>query len=235
VHYAWEWLSDGVARCRLPFLDVTVGLVQGSEQLLLVDCGTTLTEAERIAEDVAQLLDGAVVTRVVLTHHHFDHVLGSGGFTDAEICAASAVGLALTTGIDDLRSQAVEFGADRAEVDRAAASTRPPDRQVLQARIDLGGRVAQVEHVGPGHTDHDLVVVVVPSATTGRRVVFCGDLVEESADPSIDAESDIDAWPAALDRILDLGGPDAIFVPGHGAVVDAAFVRRQRDWLAAQT
>ena len=25
--------------------------------------------------------------------------------------------------------------------------------------------------------------------------------------------------------------PEAIYVPGHGRVVDAEFVRRQRDWL----
>ena len=30
---------------------------------------------------------------------------------------------------------------------------------------------------------------------------------------------------------LDAGGPDAVYVPGHGAVVDAAFVERQRRWL----
>jgi hypothetical protein len=27
---------------------------------------------------------------------------------------------------------------------------------------------------------------------------------------------------------------DGVFVPGHGAVVDAVFVRRQRDWLRAR-
>jgi hypothetical protein len=31
--------------------------------------------------------------------------------------------------------------------------------------------------------------------------------------------------------VLDAGGSDAIFVPGHGAVVDARFVRRQQEWL----
>jgi glyoxylase-like metal-dependent hydrolase (beta-lactamase superfamily II) len=41
-------------------------------------------------------------------------------------------------------------------------------------------------------------------------------------------------WPAALDRLLALGGDDALYVPGHGAVVDAAFVRAQRDALAAR-
>jgi len=40
------------------------------------------------------------------------------------------------------------------------------------------------------------------------------------------------AWPQTLNRVLAVGGDDARYVPGHGAVVDAAFVRRQRDWLA---
>jgi hypothetical protein len=30
MHFDWESLTDSVCRCRLPFLDVTVGLVQGS-------------------------------------------------------------------------------------------------------------------------------------------------------------------------------------------------------------
>jgi hypothetical protein len=34
--------------------------------------------------------------------------------------------------------------------------------------------------------------------------------------------------------MVALGGPDAIYVPGHGAAVDAPFVRAQRDWLAAR-
>ena len=35
--------------------------------------------------------------------------------------------------------------------------------------------------------------------------MFCGDLVEESADPAIDTGSDVAAWPAALDRVLAIG------------------------------
>jgi len=34
-----------------------------------------------------------------------------------------------------------------------------------------------------------------------------------------------------LDRVIEAGGGNAVFVPGHGAAVDAAFVAAQRDWL----
>ncbi|MGW3296706.1 MBL fold metallo-hydrolase, partial [Streptomyces xiamenensis] len=61
-----------------------------------------------------------------------------------------------------------------------------------------------------------------------------GDLVEESGEPQAGPDADPAAWPAALDRLLELGGPQARYVPGHGAVVDAAFVRAQRAFLAAR-
>ena len=226
MHYRWEPLADGVHRCRLPFLDVTVGVVQGSGEILLIDSGTTLLEAARIAEDIAVLTGGAV-THLVLTHHHFDHVLGSAGFPDAVSYAAPAVAAALTTRIGEVRAHALRYGADTDAVDRAIAAARPPAHEVTTVDLDLGGRTVHVEHPGPGHTDHDLVVMVPGE----RAVVFCGDLVEESAEPAVDAGSDVRAWPQTLDRVLALGGPDGVYVPGHGAVVDAAFVRRQRDWL----
>ncbi len=65
-------------------------------------------------------------------------------------------------------------------------------------------------------------------------VVFCGDLVEESGEPQAGPDAVPSHWPAALDRLLALGGEDALYVPGHGAVVDAAFVRAQRDALASR-
>jgi len=86
---------------------------------------------------------------------------------------------------------------------------------------------------GGGHTDADLVVSV-PGAAGERTVVFAGDLIEESGDPAIDADSDLTAWPDTLDRLLAIGGPGAIYVPGHGSVVDAEFIRRQQDWLRAR-
>lgn len=227
MHHLWERVADGVHRCRLPFLDVTVGVVQGGDRILLIDCGTTLLEASDVSDDVAELT-GGTVTDIVMTHHHFDHILGSAGFPEAVSYAPPAVAAALTTRIEEVRAHALEYGADPTAVDRAVAAVRAPDHQVLAVNLDLGGRTVHVEHPGRGHTDHDLVVIV-PGRPT---VVFCGDLVEESADPAVDAGSDVAAWPHTLDRVLALGGPDARYVPGHGAVVDAAFVRRQRDWLS---
>jgi glyoxylase-like metal-dependent hydrolase (beta-lactamase superfamily II) len=233
VHHDWEELADGVHRCRLPFLDVTVGLVHGRHGSLLIDCGTTLADAEAVAEDVRELT-GGTITDLVMTHHHFDHILGSAGFPHARSYAAPPVAVALTTDLDATCEAALKHGADPGAVARAGGAARPPARLVWQAAIDLGDRIVSVEHPGRGHTDHDLIVVAGPLRAADRRVVFCGDLVEESADPAVDGGSDLPAWPSTLDRVLGAGGERAVYVPGHGAAVDAAFVRAQRDSLVRQ-
>jgi glyoxylase-like metal-dependent hydrolase (beta-lactamase superfamily II) len=64
--------------------------------------------------------------------------------------------------------------------------------------------------------------------------VFCGDLVEESADPAVGDDSEPGAWPDTLNQVLAVGGDEAIYVPGHGAVVAAEFLRQQRDWLSSR-
>lgn len=93
-----------------------------------------------------------------------------------------------------------------------------------------GGREVVLADVGPAHSGHDLVAVVPGSPA----IVLCGDLVEESGEPQAGRDAHPSRWPAALDRVLELGGEDAVYVPGHGAVVDAAFVRAQREQLAVR-
>jgi glyoxylase-like metal-dependent hydrolase (beta-lactamase superfamily II) len=227
VKLVWERLADGVFRCRLSFLDVTVGLVRGRDGVALIDSGTTLTEAQGIDRDV-RTMSGHEVGHIILTHHHFDHILGASAFGGAEIYCAPEVAATMTAGTDHLRADALRYGVDADEVDRAIAALREPGHQVRSAVIDLGDLTVSISHPGRGHTDHDLIAVVTGSDTP---VVFCGDLVEESADPSVDVDSDPAAWPATLDHVIEAGGENALFVPGHGAAVDAAFIAAQREWL----
>lgn len=228
MNFAWEALGDGVHRCRLPFLDVTVGLVSGRTGTLLIDTGTTLAEANAVKSDVVEIT-GSSVSHIVLTHNHFDHILGSSVFAGAAMYCAPEVSATIAQQTEHLRADAVRHGADPGEVARAIAALRTPEHQVSQADLDLGGKTVAIVHPGRGHTGHDLIAVVAEPA-----VVFCGDLVEESGDPVVDDDSDPAAWPTTLRRVLAAGGPDAMYVPGHGAVVDAAFVERQRRWLQSR-
>ncbi|MER5478071.1 MBL fold metallo-hydrolase [Streptomyces sp. NPDC002734] len=229
----WEALAPGVGRLRLPVWDCTVGLVAGPDGALLVDAGSSVAEGTRIRQEAEESLGaGRRVTHVALTHPHFDHVFGAGVFAGAEVHAAVGCGalLASAEGRDALRADAVANGLTTEAADTALESLTVPRHEVHHDHVlELGGGVRPVlTAMGPGHTAHDLAVLV-PGP---RPVVFCGDLVEESGEPQAGQDAVPSRWAAALTRLLELGGEDALYVPGHGAVVDAAFVRRQREELS---
>ncbi|CAL9454597.1 hypothetical protein SUDANB15_02495 [Streptomyces sp. enrichment culture] len=230
----WEQVAPGVGRCRLPVWDCTAGLVVGTDAVLLVDAGSSLAEGARLRAE-AQKLTGRRVTHLALTHLHFDHVLGAAAFAGAEVFGAVGTDTALAgRGREELRADAVRHGLDARAAEEAVDALVRPRHTVCGERtldLDLGGdRQVLLANVGPGHTAHDLAVLVPGDP----EVVFCGDLVEESGEPQAGPDAVPSHWPAALDRLLELGGEDARYVPGHGAVVDAAFVRAQRDALAAR-
>ncbi|MFI8822571.1 MBL fold metallo-hydrolase [Streptomyces sp. NPDC053431] len=226
--YGWERLGRGVGRRRLPGWDATVGLVIGRDAVLLYDTGATLAQGAEVREQ-ATALAGREVTHIALGHPHFDHVLGTAAFPGAEVFGAVGMDTLLPREREELWKDAVRQGVDEREATQAAEALVAPSHTVTgEWTLDLGGRQVLLANVGPGHTGHDLVLLVPDE----REVVFCGDLVEESGEPQAGPDAIPSRWPAALDRLLSLGGEDALYVPGHGALVDADFVRRQREELA---
>ncbi|MCH5675947.1 MBL fold metallo-hydrolase [Streptomyces gilvus] len=229
----WERVAAGVGRCRLPGWDCTAGLVVGAGAALVIDAGSSLAEGAELRTR-AEALAGRRVTHLALTHPHFDHVLGAPAFAGAEVYGAVGIDTVFEArhAREELMADAVRNGLDADVAEEAVTALVPPRHHVSGERtLDLGGgRQVLLANVGPGHTAHDLVVLVPGSP----EVVFCGDLVEESGEPQAGPDAVPSHWPAALDRLLDLGGEDALYVPGHGAVVDAGFVRAQRDALAAR-
>jgi glyoxylase-like metal-dependent hydrolase (beta-lactamase superfamily II) len=227
----WEHLAPGVARRRLPGWDATVALVAGERGLLLYDTGSSVREGAALRAEAEALLPGRRVTHVALSHSHFDHVLGTAAFPEAEVYGAVGLADALLSGRQELRDSAVREGVGAEDAAEAVELLVAPGHAVSgDLNIDLGGRQVMLANVGPGHTPYDLALLVPGSP----EVVFCGDLVEESGEPQAGSDAIPARWPAALDRLLALGGEDAVYVPGHGAAVDAAFVRAQRAALAAR-
>ncbi|MFJ6820641.1 MBL fold metallo-hydrolase [Streptomyces niveus] len=228
--HGWERIAPGVGRRRLPGWDATVGLVVGEDAVLLYDTGSTLREGAEIRAQ-AQALCGRRVTHIALSHAHFDHVLGTAAFSGARVYGAVGLRELLLRGRESVLASAVRHGVPAPEAASAVDALVVPRHPVTgEWTLDLGGRQVLLANVGPGHSGHDLALFV----PGGREVVFCGDLVEESGEPQAGDDAVPARWPAALDRLLALGGEDAVYVPGHGAVVDAAFVRAQRDALAAR-
>jgi glyoxylase-like metal-dependent hydrolase (beta-lactamase superfamily II) len=230
-------VADGVFHARYRQWDVGVGLVVGSEAALVVDTRASEVQGRKVIEDIGRMGLGVPVTTVVSTHVHFDHTFGNRAFEGATVIAHERVAARFVADAERIKrlvrddlADAPEYGYTVQDLqDLLDTEPRGPDVSVDERyTVDLGDRMVEVAFAGRGHTDGD-IRIAVPAA----GVAFLGDLVEESAPPSLGADSWPLDWAATLDRHLAAVGPDVLVVPGHGRLVDGAFVRHQRDELAA--
>src|SRR5947209_6121759 len=163
----WLEVGDRVFCRRYEPWDVTVGAVLSSSGVLVVDTRASLRQGGELREDVRRL-DPRPVRGVVNTHWHFDHTFGNGRFVPAQLWGHVTVPAMLAR------------RGPEAPQDDAGTVVTPPDHLVEdRVTLDLGDRHVHLRHLGRGHTDGD-VVVVVPDA----GVTFVGDLVEESGPPA---------------------------------------------------
>jgi glyoxylase-like metal-dependent hydrolase (beta-lactamase superfamily II) len=216
----WRELAAGVLLAVAEPDAVNLGLVVGSERALLVDTGSSPAQGRAVRQSIGWLTDRPLAT-VIVTHWHYDHAFGLAAFADLETIAHESVR-------DRLSSPAASTEATRLGVDPAEVA-RPNREIVVAAALDLGGRRVEVAHLGRGHTDGDLVVVV-PDAD----VVFAGDLIESAGPPSFGPDSVPEEWAGTLDGLIGLMSDQTVAVPGHGDPVDRAFVFEQRGRIAAQ-
>ncbi len=220
----WLEVGDRVFTRRYRFYDQQIGVVLGDDEALVVDTRSTPSQARELIADIARLT--ALPVRVVVdSHWHYDHLFGNHDFRPAAIW-----------GHVRCRSRLLENGEDqRARFSAAMPLLReelvglvidPPDRTFDQeATIEVGGRRVELQYLGRGHTDAD-VVIEVPDAA----VLFAGDLLENDAVPYFGDGYPLE-WPSTVRRLLDLvTGP---VVPGHGSIGDRAFVERQLAELEA--
>jgi glyoxylase-like metal-dependent hydrolase (beta-lactamase superfamily II) len=219
----WREVGDRVFVRRHAHLDLNCGLVVGDGGCLVVDTRSHLGQGRELADAVRTVTPHPWT--VVNTHAHFDHCFGNAVFRPAPVWGARRCADGLRTdGARQRRSAAAELrtAGDPAAGLVAAAPVDPPDSVVDDvAVLDVGGRAVTLVCPGRGHTDGDLVVAV-------DDVLFAGDLVEEGAPPAMEDAFPLE-WPDTLTAVLELvRGP---VVPGHGDVVDAAFVAAQRDEL----
>jgi glyoxylase-like metal-dependent hydrolase (beta-lactamase superfamily II) len=106
---------------------------------------------------------------------------------------------------------------------------QPSVELAVATALDLGERRVEIAHLGRGHTDGDLLIVV-PDAD----LLFAGDLLESAGPPSFGPDSVPDEWPATIDAVIGLMTAATLTIPGHGEPVGREFVFEQRGRIAAQ-
>lgn len=222
---AWREVGPAVFVRRYRELDLNVGLVLGDGAAMLVDTRSTHPEAAEILRDLREVTD-IRPSVVVNTHAHFDHCFGNAVMLPCEIWGHEACAADLRAHGERIREDAAGRLTGAVARDVASVEIVPPDHLVRDHRtFHVGGRLVELRHLGRGHTDGDLVAIV-PNA----RVLFAGDLVEEGAPPSFGDAYPLD-WPGTASRLAPFAA--GAVVPGHGAVVDRAYVERQAAELAA--
>jgi glyoxylase-like metal-dependent hydrolase (beta-lactamase superfamily II) len=224
VTAGWVEVGDRAFVRRHRELDLNCGLVVGDDACLVIDTRSHLGEGRALAEAVRAVTPHPWT--VVNTHAHHDHCFGNAAFRPADVWAHRDCAAELHATAEQQRASVVADLLSAGDPAAELVATTPidlPDRLVDDAAVlDIGGRAVWLRHLGRGHTGADLVVTV-------DDVVFAGDLVEEGAPPAMEDAFPLE-WPGTATALLGLvRGP---VVPGHGAVVDAAFVAAQRDELA---
>ena len=197
---------------------VNLGLVVGTDAALLVDTGSSPEHGRAVRASVAAVTDRPLVGAVV-THWHYDHAFGLAAFDDLA-----------TIGHESVRDRlgSPEAAAEAARWAWIRRSWPVPNRIIVVATaVDLGGRRVEIAHLGRGHTDGDLVVVV-----SDADLVFAGDLIESAGPPSFGPDSVPNEWAGTLDGLIGLMTAKTVAVPGHGEPVGREFVFEQRGRIA---
>jgi glyoxylase-like metal-dependent hydrolase (beta-lactamase superfamily II) len=216
----WVEVGDRVFVRRYAVLDQNIGVVLGEEGALVVDTRATHQLADELLADLRRLTP--LPARVVVnTHGHWDHCFGNARFRPAPIWGHVRCAEMMRLTGENQRARISEASAELA-VGLAEVVIDPPDQtfeDTVTVEIEPGGRSVELRHLGRGHTDND-IVVLVPDAD----VLFAGDLLENNATPFFGDGYPLD-WPATAEALVDL--VTGAVVPGHGGVGDRAFAIRQ--------
>lgn len=198
---------------------VNVGFIETDEGVVVIDSGPSRRYGEALRQSIENTTGKAVV-RVLLTHHHPDHVLGNQAFAGVPIAA-----LAETTRLLDEQGDAMAENMYRLVGDwMRGTEVVLPTAALQEGTLEIGGRRLQLLALR-GHTGADLAIL---DERTG--VLFAGDLLFYQRALTTPNSPGLDVWLADLDRLEAL--PWKQIVPGHGPLTsDAAPFVQMRDYL----
>lgn len=198
---------------------VNTGFIVTETGVVVIDSGPSKRYGEAMREAIAGVTDRPVI-KVLLTHHHPDHVLGNQAFADIPIAA-----LAGTTELLREQGDAMAENMYRLVGDWMRGTEVVLPNETLQpGTLEIGGHRLRLLALR-GHTGADLAVLDENSG-----VLFASDILFYQRALTTPNSPGLDIWLADLDELQ--AQPWKLLVPGHGPVAsdDAPFVQ-MRDYL----
>ncbi len=196
-------------------------LVEGKDKALLIDTGIGVG---RLSEFIKTLTRLPVI--VVNTHGHPDHAGSNNQFKAAyaqplEFAAIKQMG---SSGSSKAFENAAKGASPEDMVSAEEASKMPPaellplkDHQVF----DLGGRKIEVIET-PGHTPGEIVLL-----DSANKLVFTGDNDNVLVWLFLPTCAPLEVYLESLKKLQKRAREFDTILPGHGAPLDAAFLREQ--------
>jgi len=207
-----------------------IGVIGGTQSVLVVDTGMGPRNAEKVLKFAADYAAGRDLY-LTTTHFHPEHAFGAQTFAEQAtflINRAQAEDLA-TKGAGYLKMFA-GLGEPVARQLEGVELVSPDVVYDHSYDLDLGGRVVQLRATGRAHSTGDQVVTV-PDA----GVMFTGDLVEAGQFaifpwfPPHDTDVSGMRWIAVMQRLI--AESPQVVVPGHGDVGGPQLLTDVGDYL----
>lgn len=209
----WNWLDDAAYSLGI----ASYAVIDGNDALIY-DSHISLDHARWIRSELEHR--GVTSIRVVLSHHHKDHIAGTEVFADCDIIAGKKTAVAL------------------AEKEKSYRNSDPPINPVImptsvfEGELTLSVGTTEIELRPLDIHSHDGVALYLPKT----KVLLAGDALEDSV-TYVAEPSRLDIHLAELDRLStwDIstilpchGDPDRIAQRGY----DSSFITATTQYVA---
>lgn len=198
-----------------------IGFIVGQQCVAVIDSGASVSEGEALRCAIEQLTE-LPVCYLIISHHHYDHSMGSLAFRDIDKLQLLA---------HENFSAALQHSAQyyRTELSTTAGQMLPAEQIVLAdvtvatgqtLELDLGARKVQIRAHGVAHTNNDLSLF---DSATGT--LWLSDLMFLEHVPVLDSGvGSINGWLKEIDALIEAFADHPAVqraVPGHGPVMVA--------------
>ncbi|MHA2141754.1 MAG: MBL fold metallo-hydrolase [Candidatus Thorarchaeota archaeon] len=205
------------------------GAIVLDEEIIMVDAGMMHLKSAIAKEYLADQF-GLPINRILLTHHHSDHVLGAQAFEPMSFISSSQTRKICEEALDsrwsdeELKAWAEEARETRPELWESFQTLRVIIPDVTFDEELRFGKDVVFRHIG-GHTVGSSVVIVEP-----EHVLFIGDLLfNESFPYAGDGSCDPDRWISGLEELI--AAEYELVIPGHGPLCGSEGIIEQVQFL----